>query len=175
MNTKTAKLLKVEKVTVSSRGIGNGTVALGCEYNGARYHVWLHPDTLKVNHDIVAGGPIVYKNPLVDDRKHPDHFNTRTLKMGSEFTDALLASMLHAYQTKNLLAKFEAQEAKEEADRKAKNAAYARLERMRAAAEEMYAEIVELGKGLLGKEPKARTPWEVERLEFIGEIIKKIG
>lgn len=144
MSAKTMKPLKVEKVTVGPRGLGNGTVALGCHYEGARYHVWLHPDTLTVHEDIISG-PVVYKNPLVDDRNHPDYFNTRTLKTGSEFTVRLLESMLEVYKAKDLLAKFEAQEAKEEIERKAKIAADARLERIRS----LGPELLEALEGLL--------------------------
>lgn len=167
MKTKTMKLLKIEKAEAGPRGLGDGTVALGCHYEGARYHIWLTPATLDP-------GDLLYKNCL-EDRKHPDYFNTRHLRISSMFAQELIASMLHAYKTKGLLAKFEVEEAKEEADRKAKNEASARLARMKEASEAMYAELVEIGKGLLGEPPESRTSWQKARLEHIGKIVKKIG
>lgn len=128
----TMKPLKVKNVEVGPWGAGEeGTVGLGCEFEGARYHIWL-------NHTTLNPGDVVYKNPLTEDRKDPAHFRTRRLRTSSQWSRRLIASMLEIYKDKNLLESFEAQEAKADADREAKNAAADKLERIHNAAPDMH-------------------------------------
>jgi len=164
---KTEKLLVVSNVEVSSRNAER--VSLGCEHERARYHIWIDPSTLDIE-------DVLYKNPLEGtDRNSPEYFRTRKMRVDSKFSASLIQSMLRQMKDGDLLAKFEDWEAREETKRKADNKAAERVRRMKDAAEEMYTEIVEIGKGLLGKHPNERTSWEKNHLEFIGKIIKKIG
>lgn len=140
MQHKTEKLMKIKKAEIQSGGFPD-RVALACEFGDARYHIWIDRKTLEME-------PEIYKNPARDLRRdHPDYFNTRKLRRGSEFTDGLVAAMFHALKTDDLLAKCAEKDAKAEAERLEKaheeyrqecirNAAPALLEALNEAAHE---------------------------------------
>ena len=130
--TKTSvRLLEIQNVTLGPSH-GDGRVALACEYEGARYHVWLKLDTLTLDPE-----EPLYKNPTVE-RDNDEYFNTRELKQASRFASSLIDSMLDEMKRKNLYAHFEAQQAKEEAERNSKAAEAERVKNIVMAAGDLY-------------------------------------
>lgn len=114
-------------------GPANGDrVGLSCVHGGARYHVWLHPATMD------PGGTL-YKNPPRGVSQLDDgYFHTRKLGVSSRFALSLIASMLEVYRRDDLLGRFKAEQAREEADRQARNAERDRVHRITMAAEDLY-------------------------------------
>lgn len=76
------------------------SVALSCEYDGARFHIWLkHANTLKPQDSIL------YKNPTAD-RNEPGYFDTRTLDQDGAAGRIVVPAMLA--QAQKLLPGFKA-------------------------------------------------------------------
>jgi hypothetical protein len=155
MNTKTMKLLKVGHVQVGPRGFEK-TVALSCEFNGAKYHIWLTPDTMNV-------GEVLYKNPLKGMKSSdPDYFRTRTLKPGSDFVDTLIASMVEIYKAKSLLSKFLMREATEQQESNAEAAKQNRILQLRQAGPRLFDAMVAIAQ--IAEEKSKRQPIRGEGL-----------
>jgi hypothetical protein len=81
-------------------GRGGDRIALGCEYQGQRYHVWLD----HISRDL---GATLYKKPPLDQK---DGYRTQRLHVDSKFSRRLIAMMLAVMDDENLLEKFYAQE-----------------------------------------------------------------
>lgn len=119
------------KFWASLSGLGTTTAAIGCEYDGARWHAWIHPVTL------ACDGPL-YKNPPLGTKPHdPGYFKTRHLDREANANKWLFDLMIaHAPAAIEAARKVEAEKiAAEEAARNADAAA----ERVRAAAPKMLA------------------------------------
>lgn len=160
------KLMKIEKAEISS-GIQE-RVALACEYKGDRYHIWIDRKTLVME-------PMIYKNPARDlKRDHPDHYNTRKLRTGSDFTDSLIAAMFHALKKQNLIAKYEAKKEKAEAERLAKANEEHRIEMMRQAGPDLYVALNALVAEVLSLNDDAReTKRTFKSLKAADQALKK--
>lgn len=101
---------KVENVEVRGMQSG-GTFSLSCEYDGARYHVWLDRKTQEVK-------PPLYKNPPLSlKRDDPGHFDTRKLDLDGATGRKILPAMLAAMHERDLVRLWSEQLAKEEEQR----------------------------------------------------------
>lgn len=168
MKTKKIELPNITNVDCSGRGIGDGTVGLGCRFEDARYHIWMHPVTLDP-------GEILYKNALVA-RDHQNYFNTRRLKTSSQFSQGLIAAMLEVYKRENLLSKLEAKEIQDEVKRKAENEAVIRGERIKEAAPELLAALKAiLPLALEMKGTKNLSESERHWIEYAKVVLEKVG
>ncbi len=76
--------------TISKIGL-SGTeysIAVSCEYDGARFHIWLNPKTLKPN-----GDQTLYKNSIPE-RGEPGSFDTRKLDQNGATGRIIVPAML---------------------------------------------------------------------------------
>jgi hypothetical protein len=76
---------------VTLSGSPHGDAHVGCEWRGARYHIWLSPTTLQPRDEVV------YKNPpLGTERYHEGYFYTRKLTRTKGEGAVVAAHMLAA-------------------------------------------------------------------------------
>jgi hypothetical protein len=84
----------------------DSVAALGCEFDGARYHVWLDVETRELCHDLCGAPPVLYKNPPLNVEKGmPGHYWTRKLRADSAPSKAIIDAMFAAWDRENLKAK----------------------------------------------------------------------
>lgn len=95
----------------------------GCfNFDGARFHVWLDPNTGKVEE-----GCALYKNPPLDvDRRGPGWFDTRLLDPFNKTNAPLVAELMAAIERDDLISKARAERIEREAEAKRQEAAEAR-------------------------------------------------
>lgn len=137
---------------------------LSCEFEGARYHVWVRADTLELASDVL------YKNPPTKlDRRHPGYFATRQLKASTKFGRWLVHAMREEMRARNLL-----EQAKEEARRAEEAAARERAQqafklRQEQAAGELYDLLTEYVNRFTGddKALEYRARALLERIENV--------
>lgn len=124
--------VKAHKATYDNR------YALCCEYEGARYHVWVT--------DPASGqleGPSLYKNPPDTARtgRDPGYFKTRRLSAASKLGRWMVGEMFAVAVRESLFSKAD-DEVEAEKQRQAREAAEGRRRhRVQAAAEEMLAAL----------------------------------
>jgi hypothetical protein len=113
-------------------GRSGNRVALACEMDGARYHVWIGID----DHAVENG--ILYKNPpLTVTPYDPEYFRTRRLNIGSYTSRRIVAEMLRVLKAEKLMDDFYARERAKEAADEAERLALIAAERVREAAPAM--------------------------------------
>lgn len=123
---------------VEINGRSGPRVALGCEYQGQRYHVWIDPSTGCVGHTL-------YKNPPLSARPgDPAHYRTRKLSVDSQFSQRLIAIMRDVMVIEGLVEKFCEQERQEAARLEAATAAAKLEERKRQAAPRLHQALAAL-------------------------------
>lgn len=86
--------------------------ALSCEYQGARYHVWLDRKTRELRGEkkpgsIFRDAPTLFKNPAVG-TNHPVDFRTRKLRPNSRFGFKIILAMRQRADAEDLFSKAEA-------------------------------------------------------------------
>lgn len=106
--------------------------ALSCEYNGARYHVWVDKSSRTHTDDIL------YKNPpLGIEHAQPGYFQTRRLRTSSQFAVKLIAAMFEAAIREELFTKAVDTMKEERRAELAKNEEAAKIRRAREAGPEL--------------------------------------
>lgn len=90
----------------------HSNISINCDYKGARYHIWVHPETH------VPLDDTLYKNPPLGTKSYSlGGCRTRHLLQTSKFGAALVASMRDQATANQLFAKAHAaREAKEKAE-----------------------------------------------------------
>lgn len=83
--------MKLTNVEVTTSEFGQ--FALGCEYKGARYHVWLDRQTKAMSRDTHGGGTTLFKNSIPRQRE-AGYFKTRKLDADATFGKQLIAAMM---------------------------------------------------------------------------------
>ena len=125
------KEIRNVEVTCSERS----NYALGCEYDGAAYHVWLDRKTRALEK------PVLYKNSLTDKRHDPGYFNTRKLSTESKFARDLVPRMMDYATHENLFEKAEQKVLDDRAAEIADTEKMLAAERVKAAAPELLKEL----------------------------------
>lgn len=118
----------IEKVEIT--GSLNDRIGLGWQADGARFHIWLNPDTLEpitVRKGWRADAPTVpdwtlYKNPLVA-RGQPGHFDTRRLDGTKRSNATMIGDAIAHAKAHKLVEAWRAGEAAKERARDEENAA----------------------------------------------------
>jgi hypothetical protein len=120
-------------------GRSGDRVALACEMDGARYHVWIGID----DHAVENG--ILYKNPPLTAKRHDlEYFGTRRLNIGSYTSRRIVAEMLRVLKAEKLMDDFYVRERAKEAADEAERLALIAAERVREAAPVMLAALDEI-------------------------------
>lgn len=117
----------IENISIDISFAASASVAISCDYDGARFHLWIDTKTLQPVDDRI------YKNPP----QGSTAFNTRTLRqdrgIGKMLTDAMLPKAHELYQA----ARIALQERL--AQRQAAAAEAARIHRIKEAGPELFA------------------------------------
>lgn len=136
-------------VQVQTSGIDSKKASASWELDGARYHVWFDIKTKEITPDFSVGRNAskrtVYKNPLMDDRNHPDFFDTRKLDVGAHV--AIIGKVFEEIEAKGLIAKALAAEEEKERQRQAASKEYQRQEKIKEAALVLLAEVRAVANG----------------------------
>lgn len=151
---------KIRNVHVSGRQ--GELIALTCEVDGARYHIWMNPTTGALE-------DAIYKNPLDGGRG----FKTRKLNAASGPMSKMIQTMLGVYHQEGLLKKSQEKESAEEKERLTKAHEEWRRKVKQQAGEDLYRALKTLviasanGSDLTAAAESAR--------ELLGKIDKEIG
>lgn len=128
-------------IQVQTSGIDSKKAAASWELDGARYHVWFDLKTKEIAADFRIGRNAsegtVYKNPLMEDRNHPDFFNTRKLDVSAHV--GIIGQVFKEIEAKGLIAKALAAEEEKERQRQAESKEYRRQEKIKEAAPKLLA------------------------------------
>lgn len=81
-----------------------GRIALGCDLNGARYHVWI------IEESGMTDGPLYKNPPLKIKHGEPGHFRTRELRSTFKSSAQIIAAMREIATREGAMEKFEATE-----------------------------------------------------------------
>jgi hypothetical protein len=116
--------MKITNVIITSLNEAGNHFALGCEYKGARYHIWCDSN---FNIDKMTGGGdngTLFKNPPAGTAyKGPGYFSTRHLNADSLPSARLITEMIHWAKKTNMLATALAKRAEERAAEEVKHSA----------------------------------------------------
>jgi hypothetical protein len=118
----------MKPITNVELNAGGGMIALSCEYDGARYHLWLSERTLKPKDDVL------YKNPLLN---QPNEFSTRKISQ-TRGVGLIIVPVMMA-QVEALIPGLRAKIKYEEDEQMAYNEDYQRDEAVKAAAKDLLA------------------------------------
>lgn len=139
---------KVQDVTVT---MNDRNVSLGCNYDGARYHVWL--DTKNA----MAPMPTLYKNPPAGTRPgSPHYYRTRHLSIDSKFGKLLVGVMVSRMKSGDLLLKA----AEEESARNAAERAILEAARVKFRKEQATEQLYDALRTLLDASGGKGDAWE---------------
>jgi hypothetical protein len=117
-----------------------GKLSLVCEYDGARYHVWVDPATLAHDGDL-------YKNPPLGTPTHsPDYFRTRTLDAKAKANARLIDAMLAIAKQEDALGKFHTRWAQTKQEQDAAQARRNSEQRVRDSAPELLEALQEMNR-----------------------------
>jgi hypothetical protein len=145
----TTRVKTPTNVEVQLTGLDSNKASASWELDGARYHVWFDIRTKEITTDFSIGRNAskrtLYKNPLVQDRNHPDFFDTRKLNVGAHV--AIIGQVFEEIETKGLIAKAIAAEEEKERQRTAASKEYQRQERIKEAALVLLAEVRAVAEG----------------------------
>lgn len=120
---------KIENVEVGCHE--TGPYWLSCDYDGARYHVWLDRKTRQV-------APTLYKNPPRDLESRDDgYFKTRKLRVDSVTGTWMVASMMQRAELSGMFAAAEQRVADDMQADQVKYAELAKVVKVREAAPDM--------------------------------------
>lgn len=155
--------------------IGRGGISLGCDYDGARYHVWvdenLEPTVVSTTRSKL---PVLFKNPPRQvngrdmGRYDPGYFDTRQLKIDSAFSQALVAHMQKVARAQKLLEQARTLEQQREQEAAAVIAQMRQRKRIMGEAVRMHTVLTELMKDHFNNEP----PLPNDRLNTIRAILR---
>jgi hypothetical protein len=106
---------------------------LNCDFEGARYHVWLDLEHKPVHPFFLFKNP-----PLGTPYEGPGYFATRLLSLDAVFGKKMVATMMAFARKNNLFSKALEAKIQEEAAEDAFNAEHARIHRIKEAGIELY-------------------------------------
>lgn len=125
--------MNVTNIEVGISSVFNRRAAASWHMGGARFHVWFDFDTKEMDRD-----GIIYKNPLTDDRKHPDHFDTRKLDADVPKNAEIIKHVFAEIDKRGLISVALAAEAKKERERQANEQERQRIQRIKDASLELF-------------------------------------
>lgn len=142
------KRASIKNVQVQPNGFDN-VYWLGCDFDGARYHVWLEPSTLE------PVEPVLYKNPPIELKpSDAGYYSTRRLSTRSALGRWITQSMIETMKSNGLLEKARKREEQCQREEQARIKAEALASRKRASAEDLYTLLREYLNRFSGQDAK---------------------
>lgn len=156
------KNLTPQNVTVHCSEFGD--FALMCEFEGARYHIWLDRKSRELSNTL-------YKNPPLSIAKgEPGYYSARKLTPDSQFGAALIVAMLRIANEEKMFERAEEKVIEEREQEITKNRAAIALEKIR----EAGPKLLEILERIMESESLSDSLLPKPLMQEIEETIKRL-